>query len=380
MFTFYIAYLLLESVLYFRRVKKIQLRITVSGTRGKTSIVRTLASVFRSNNITVLAKTTGSEAKYILPDGSEEAVKRWGKTSILEQKEFIKKAVKLKADCVISEIMSIHPECHLIETHQLLKPGFTIISNLRADHIHVAGESIEEVSRYFLNDVFPESTVFMNENEINEYITEGIREKNTELIKSREDVVTALQLSGEEFSQHISENLNLVYSASKYFGIEDKIISEGIKRARLDIGKPEIFRFKKGTGSIYFVNSFAANDPDSTTKLIQKILSIIEVDSPEVIGLLSLRADRGERSRQWLTYLSKKDTNHFSKVFLVGAHVRALNRKIQYSEIIAGGDPVRITNHILSDSGTDSVIFGIGNFVGLGHKLATYWNGNGVKI
>lgn len=373
-------YLLIEKILYSKKLNKIPLRISVSGTRGKTSIVRTLASVFRSNDIKVLAKTIGSEAKYILPNGKEELIKRRGMTNILEQKKLIDKAVKLKVDCIITEIMSIHPEYHFIETHKLIKPELTIISNFRADHINVAGKSIVEISKLFINDIYPSSKILIHENEINKYIIAGINKNKSELITGKKDVAKGLKLSTVVLNQHISENLDLVFSASKYFGINNKTITKGITNTRLDIGKLEIYKFEAENKKVYFVNSFAANDPYSTNQLIKKTIKIINLDFPKIIGLMSLRSDRGERSQQWLEYLTKNGTDYFNHIFLTGSHSKILNRKIQASEIIKSKNPEHITNHIISESDTDSIIFGIANINGLGKSLVNYWNCKGIKI
>jgi len=379
-FTLLVFYLLIEKILHSKRLNKIPLRISVSGTRGKTSIVRTLASVFRSNDIKVLAKTIGSEAKYILPNGKEELIKRRGMITILEQKKLINKAVKLKVDCIITEIMSIHPEYHFIETHKLIKPELTILSNFRADHTNVVGKSIEEISKLFINDIYPSSKILIHENEINKYLIAGINKNKSELIKGKKDVAKDLKLPAVELNQHISENLDLVFSASKYFGINNKTITKGIINTRLDIGKLVIYKFEVENKKVYFVNSFAANDPDSTTQLIKKTIKILNLDFPKIIGLMSLRSDRGERSQQWLEYLTKNGTDYFNHIFLTGSHSKILNRKIQASEIIKSKDPEHITNFIISGSDTDSIIFGIANINGLGKSLVNYWNKKGTKI
>jgi hypothetical protein len=84
-----IAWLIVEVRHHNRNLKKIPLRITVSGTRGKTTVVRSLASILRLAGYQVLAKTTGSEARLILPDGTEEPIKRHGLTTIMEQKNWL---------------------------------------------------------------------------------------------------------------------------------------------------------------------------------------------------------------------------------------------------------------------------------------------------
>ncbi len=380
LFILLIVSLVLENWIHARRLKKIPLRITVTGTRGKSSIVRTLASVFRSHGIQVLAKTTGSEATYILPDGKEEAIKRRGKTTILEQKKLIRKAVKLNVQCMITEIMSIHPECHSIETHKIIKPEFTILANIRADHIHLAGKTKEELSHYFNHDIYRGSHVFIHVDEINEYLISGASRRNAKLITVTKDAAQKLNISSSAANRHLPENLDLVYAASKHFGIDQHTIERGIENTLLDIGRLELFRFEEGEKKIFFVNTFAANEPESTLKLIHKITGIMRADPLLTSGLLALRSDRGERSRQWLDYLVERKDHCFHPLFLTGAHSRILHRKIAGSKMIRGCDPEYITRSILSVCDTGTLVFGMGNFHGVGKKMVEYWKEEGLSM
>ncbi|MCX6225056.1 MAG: Mur ligase family protein, partial [Bacteroidia bacterium] len=251
-----LIYLVAESILYNRQINRIPIRITVSGTRGKTSIVRTLASVFRAHGIKILAKTTGSEATYILPDGTLEKIRRKGLITILEQKRLIAKAVKLNVECVITEIMSIHPDNHKVETCKLLKPGLTILSNFRADHTDVVGESIREISELFVNDILPGSKVIVPEEELNEYIMKGIQQKKATLITAGSVAGNLPNLPESVYQKHFRSNLDLVTAAARYYEIPVEIIINGIITAQLDIGQLEIIRFDVDHRKIWFVNTF----------------------------------------------------------------------------------------------------------------------------
>ncbi len=371
------GYLAWESIVHSRNLRRIRLRITVSGTRGKTSIVRTLASVMRSAGYNVLAKTTGSEARYILPDGSEEAVKRRGITSILEQKKLIRKAAGLRADCVIAEIMSIHPANHHTETHKLIKPNITIFSNFRADHTDVVRNRRQDISELFTNDIFPDSDVVLHENDVDEIITRDANRKGSRLIKAEPGIFNHLHIPEQSLYQHISENLDLVAATAGKLGIPDSALREGIINAKMDIGKAGIYRYEKNGHPVWIVNAFAANDPASTKYLIDSILKNLKLTDPDLFAILSLRADRGERSRQWLDYLVGDGRKLFKGIYLSGLHSPVLKRKIRICEILKTQDPVKITHQVLSAVPVNSVVFGIGNIGGLGVSLVEEWTKTG---
>ena len=70
----------------------IPLRICVTGSRGKSSVVRLITSILKEDGMSVLAKTTGSRPAVLYPDGSEAGIVRKGPVSILEQKKILKAA------------------------------------------------------------------------------------------------------------------------------------------------------------------------------------------------------------------------------------------------------------------------------------------------
>jgi poly-gamma-glutamate synthase PgsB/CapB len=372
----FLIYLATESVVFIRRLKRVPIRITVSGTRGKTSIVRTLASVFRAHGIKILAKTTGSEAIYILPDGSLEKISRKGLTTILEQKRLINKAVKLDVKCIITEIMSIHPDNHKVETNNLIKPGLTILSNFRADHTDVVGESIREISELFMNDVFPGSKVIIPEEELNEFILKGIQQNQARLITANTGISDELNLPESVSQKHIPANLDAVVTASRYLGIPDENIIKGILDARLDIGQLEIFRFHTDNRNLWFVNAFAANDPVSTIQIIHKTREILAPEitgTPEIIALLALRSDRGERNRQWLDYLKSDGKDLFSRIWVSGLHAPIFTRKLENCKKFKSRNPEEITRQIIESAKGDILVFGIANIHGLGREMVEYW-------
>ena len=369
--------LLAEQIIHARRLKKIPLRITVSGTRGKSSIVRTLASVFRSAGISVMAKTTGSEAVLILPDGTQEPLKRNNLVSIMEQKRVVARASKLNVNCLISEIMSIQPENHRIETQKLLKPHLTLLSNFRADHTDLNGESSVQVARVYQNDIYPGSTVILPESEVHPIVMNILRKRKPDLILTPGKLSGELNLPPSILHQQVDANLDLVISAARHQGIPDNTIRTGILNARLDVGRMILYSFGSDKGQVIFANAFAANDPVSTSEMIHKVLKIVPLKDPETIGLLALRADRGERSLQWLRFLKDPELRLFDRIFVVGPNAPVLERRLNGCARIPGTDPALITDRIIRFASRDAVIFGIGNIHGTGMKLLSHWKENG---
>src|SRR5579863_2125853 len=68
-----------------RHLRVVPVRIHVAGTRGKSTTTRLIAAGLRADSRRVVAKTTGTEPRIILPDGSEAPWRRRGPASVREQ-------------------------------------------------------------------------------------------------------------------------------------------------------------------------------------------------------------------------------------------------------------------------------------------------------
>ena len=77
---------LVEQRGHHRRLASIPERVVVNGIRGKSSITRLCAGALRGGGLRTVAKTTGTAARFVLPDGTEEPVHRkFGLANIVEQ-------------------------------------------------------------------------------------------------------------------------------------------------------------------------------------------------------------------------------------------------------------------------------------------------------
>ncbi len=373
----FLVLLIIEKILLNQWTNSIPLRITVSGTRGKSSVVRLLASILREDGKKVLAKTTGSEAKYILPDGSESDVPRRGIPSILEQKKLMRKAANLHVDCIVAEIMSIHPENHYVESQQLLKPGVVLITNVRFDHIEAIGNTEDEIASVYRLDIPEKATVFISEQEVRSAFLKAIENKDIDLIAVQRGVSSVLLRHGFESKIiEFSENFDLVVSVAKHLGVDQQMIIKGIQKAKQDFGELKIWKYQsRDSGKIcYLVNAFAANDPQSTIEIISLVKNKIPFHTENFIGLLNLRSDRGDRTLQWIQALKNGTVHHFTKLFIIGAHTSVVKRKVNSVYIIKDKLPEKIMNGIFAEIEDQAVVFGFGNIGGNGSKLIDYWN------
>ena len=371
LFTLFLCYLAAEAAVLQRRRKQISVRIAVTGTRGKSSVVRSLAAVCRHAGQKVFGKTTGSEALYHLPDGGIRPVRRRGLPSIIEQEKTVRFAAAADADTLIAEIMSIHPENHAVESRMILRPHIIVITNIRHDHTDAMGNSRDDIAAVLAGTIPHKAVVFIPEQEMCDPILQTVKQRDCRLIPvpfSGEKTDPGRQPEGQyEF------NRDLVYAVARHLGIEESQITAGIAAMGRNPDEEEI-RVITGRGKkIYVINAFAANDPESTFMVLERVKSRLSAASGNITGLLSLRGDRAERTAQWLDILAGGRKNPFQSLYVTGRHARIFPRRIPGCRVLGVKDPGLTTDRLLTDVEDGGIVFGFGNMAGAGEQLTAHW-------
>ncbi|MBC7362011.1 MAG: poly-gamma-glutamate synthase PgsB [Candidatus Aminicenantes bacterium] len=407
-----LTFLGLESLIHRSRLKKIPHRVAVTGIRGKSSITRLIASGLREAGFKVMAKTTGSKPVLVYPNGREVEIKRRGRPSILEQKKLVKEAVNQRADFLVSEMMSIQPECLQAETRYLLRPEILVVSNIRPDHIESLGKTREEIARN-LSATFPVGVqIFIPEEEIFSWMADEARRKDTEIVPVRKNSDYERLMDSLSYIE-FEPNIRLAVAVLQHYGLSGDLIRQGLKKVNPDYGSLRIWKksFEDSGRTFYFVNLFAANDPLSSVEAMVRVIRNMGWEDREKFGLLSFRSDRAERTKQWLDFLAKewmegkvfggeaKEKLKLSGVALFGPGAKAAWRYLKKSK--PGADEIvwllktsepesclreiithfsfpaskhsdSVSGNELSSIQPEPVIFGLGNIVGFGQKMIDY--------
>ena len=374
--TAWIAFLVVERVLLEKRREAVPLRIAVTGTRGKTTVTRLLASVLRESGRTVLAKSTGSEAAYVFPDGTDHEIHRLGAPSIIEQKRLLKWGARMGVDAVVAEVMAVHPEYHRVEVQRILRPPLVLVTNFHVDHVEAHGTSREAVASVLALDVPPGTRAMVPEGEWEEAFRRAV-----EAVGGVVESVPAGSGTAPEGCGEFESNLDLVWAAARSLGIDASHIRKGVTRAHGDLGALRIWEYAPPGAARPWtvVNAFAANDPESTFRIHDRVLEREGVSAETCTGLLSLRADRGDRTLQWVEALGSGGLDRFGRLLVTGLHARALRHRLRKGpgagkiEILKPARPAVVMEKVI-EGGPGSFLFGFGNIGGMGETLVRHWD------
>ncbi len=150
-----------------------------------------------------------------------------------------------------------------------------------------------------------------------------------ELFSVREGTSSPFLHSAPELKRReFIDNLDLVCALAENLGISQSAVINGIRKAKQDIGELKIWKYRSHETNkmCYLANGFAANDSESTLEVISRVKEILPDASEKLIGLLSLRADRPDRTTQWIDALSTNEFDLLNTIYVMGAHAGIFQR------------------------------------------------------
>lgn len=368
---------LLENARHQKNLKSIPIRIHVNGTRGKSSVTRLIAAGLRAGKLKTLAKTTGTLPRIIDENGLEIPVKRPHMVNIIEQLKIIDFMRQRNPDAIVMECMAVMPEYQYVCERHMLRSTVGVITNTRLDHIREMGPTLENVTLSLCNTLPPGKIAFVSERPMLPVIQEAAKKTNTTIVSTHHHEVTSEEMAGFDYLEH-PDNVTLALEVCKHLNIDRQTALEGMHKAFPDVGAMKIFRFRKNGRRMYFINALAANDPDSTYEIWQRVEEMFH-DRVQLIVMLNSRADRFERSVQLLEMLQKIP---FDQIALTGQKQEqvisnAVRMNIPRQKLLPMNNksPEEIYENLkgISAPAGLTIIYAIGNMGQGGLEIADYY-------
>ncbi len=361
-----------EQIKHNKNLDSIELRINVNGTRGKSTATRLITGILKEAGVKVVGKTTGTSARIIYWDKEEEEPIKRGRLgpNIIEQKTVVKKAVKLGASAFVTECMAVNPDYQITFQDKLVKANIGVIVNVREDHMDLCGPTLDFIAESFTATIPRNGTLVVSDSRYNEYFTQEAVKRNSRILIADEKEIPDGYL--EKFGYIVfPENIAIALAVAKALDIDRDTALKGMLNASPDPGALMIYPLESESPA-YFVNGFAANDPNSTRMIWDHIKAIgYSTENPMVI--VNCRPDRVDRTLQ----LAEEVLPNMKIDILVamGKTVAPITegvnqRKISPRKYInAEGLPPHEVYQTIQNDLINRVVFGIGNIHGGGDEL-----------
>jgi len=374
----------IEILVHRRHVNAIPVRIHVNGTRGKSSVTRLIAAGLRAGGKVTCAKTTGTLARMILPDGREYPVFRPARANVIEQLRIFRTAHAYNSEVLVIECMALQPYLQVLSEMKLVRATHGVITNARADHLDVMGPEEEDVARALAGMVPKGQVLYTAEQRHLDIIQQATQDRKSELIATNEKDVAAItedDLAGFSYVEH-AENVALALKICADVGVDRETALRGMWEASPDPGVMAAHEIQFFGRQIFFVNGFAANDPESTERIWQMALDRYP-NVQKRIAIFNCRADRPDRSQQLArACVDWPAADHYMLIgtgtyIFARASTRAGldSRKLYFAEDRREDE---IFEAVVGLVGKSALVMGMGNIGGQGLDLAQYFSNRSV--
>ena len=362
---------IVEQRNHHRHLMAIPERIVVNGIRGKSSITRLCAGALRGGGLRTVAKTTGTAARFIVPDGTEEPIHRkFGLANIVEQIGIVRRAAAWRPDALVIECMAVLPDLQEVNDRKLVRSTICVISNVREDHLDEMGPTLDDVARSLARSM-PRGGVCVTAERDRLHILQAEADRRRcRLIPADPGSV------GDDDMERFrwitfKENVAIALAVAELCGVDREEAMAGMVAARPDPGTVAVDTYRVDAGRIAFANVFAANDPESTLMNVELLRSRGLVGSPLTI-VINCRPDRVERNGQMGQLTGRIGPD---RIVLIGelthsARVR-VPRELADRVVDLGGAldlPALLDAVVIGADGIGSVV-AVGNIHGQGEVL-----------
>ncbi|MFB7830031.1 poly-gamma-glutamate synthase PgsB [Streptomyces sp. NPDC056056] len=354
-------------------LESIPTRVLVNGIRGKSSITRLCAGALRGGGLVTVAKTTGTAARFIHPDATEEPVyRKFGIANVVEQVGIVRRAAAYRPDALVIECMAVMPALQEVNQTKLICSTIGVLCNVREDHLEEMGPTLDDVARSLCRSMPYDGICVTAERDRLDILQEEADRRRCTLVPVDPETVSDEELRGFSWFT-FKENVAIALKVAELLGVERQTALRGMYDAPPDPGVLSVERYEAPGGRrLRFANVFAANDPESTLMNIHQLLDLGAVQRPLNV-LINCRPDRVERNGQMGQIVPELAPD---QVFLIGHPTKSAADAIPAGwrdrVVDLGGDrrdAREVLDRIVEHLGPRSSLVAIGNIHGQGELL-----------
>ena len=310
----------------------IPIRILVTGSRGKSSLVRLLTAALEGAGVPSAGRITGVLPREI-SGGKETLILRSGPGSVEEMRWWLR-SLPAGIRGAVLENSAVDPELQGL-AWRWMKPSCTVLTNVRPDHEEVWGCGEEMAAAALCGGIGGGPVILPSSVAAVQTVSRLLRMKGCDLLPCPD---------GAGFRE---THLSLVSGACSFLGIDRQ---KGLGAARElppDIADFRFFREGKGM----LASAFSANEPESTESLFR----LTGWERQETTVLYNSRKDRVARLRSFLPWLS---AHSWKSVAVTGSRPLFLPSGAAFL-------PLRDSAELEAFIAAEGKVFGCGNVAGV---------------
>ncbi|MEC3977582.1 poly-gamma-glutamate synthase PgsB [Amycolatopsis sp. H20-H5] len=360
-----------EQRRHYAKLHSIPTRVLVNGIRGKSSITRLCAGALRGGGLVTTAKTTGTAARFIHPDGTEEPVyRKFEIANVVEQIGIVRRAAAYRPDALVIECMAVMPDLQEINQSKLIQSTIGVLCNVREDHLAEMGPTLDDVARSLSRSMPIGGICLTAERDRLAILREEAAKRNCELISVDPEAISDEEMRGFSWIT-FKENVAIALAVAELLNVNRASALQGMWDAPPDPGVLRVHHYRAGRRQLRFANVFAANDPESTLMNIDQLRQQGAIADPLHV-IINCRPDRVERNGQMGALIPKIAPE---RVVLIGEPTRSARAAIPsdwHDRVVdlGGHRPAKdLLRGIVEGIDREASLVAIGNIHGQGELL-----------
>jgi poly-gamma-glutamate synthase PgsB/CapB len=321
--------------------------VLVTGSRGKSSIVRFLHAALQDAGLQTYARITGVEPRQLGPERARTISRSSG--AHVEEMRWWLRRLPDSAQGIVLENSAITPDLQDLAGHWL-QPDITVLSNVLPDHQEVWGPTSACAAEVLTYGIPRENQVLLPADLKSDHYLLELLERRRCKVHFVEPIVDARADAGADFQ---ANNLGLAVAAVERLGFAKAPALQSMLRLQRD--KYDFGVVKKGGAELAL--AFSANDISSTRTLFRSL----SWSEEETRLIYNHRMDRPERFKSFLDWLNN---SRWREVLIIGDKPRLKHCSARYLHIKSAEGLLRLFK-------PGDRVFGCGNIAGLPMVLAS---------
>lgn len=318
----YVSWSLASYLRFTTQRDNLEWRVHINGIRGKSTVTRYTAAVFREAGYHTFGKTTGSAARVIRPNGEDYDFKRKGYANVNEQVKILESFCRQKAQAVVVECMAVNPVYAQWLEEKVMQSQIGIITNVRYDHPEYMGETLEEIAESLSKTIPQDGILITSEYEprLLNILWRNAKKKKCLVLVADKHTVKSEDMEGFSHFAH-EENVAIGYEIAKILKVPKDRALKAMQSAPADPGAFNIEYIKFNHCTLAWGNLFAINDRESFIEVCLKLFK--QLPSYQKVVLLNNRHDRSTRVE---LFAGMARDLEFDRVVTLGDYEAAVNK------------------------------------------------------